>query len=72
MLIRSQLQYTGSFFMQTLAQLVMEGGELMVVILIVDRFESLKGWSGGNLYFFFGMMSVSFRVKHEHTETSPY
>ena len=46
--------------MQTLAQLVMEGGEMMVVILIVDRFESLKGWSGGNLYFFFGIMSVSF------------
>ena len=60
MLLRSHLQYTGSFIMQTLAQLVMEGGEMMVVILIVDRFESLKGWSGGNLYFFFGMMSVSF------------
>ncbi|MCR5279535.1 MAG: ABC-2 family transporter protein [Lachnospiraceae bacterium] len=60
MLLRSHLQYTGSFIMQTLAQLVMEGGEMMVVILIVDRFNSLKGWSGGNLYFFFGMMSVSF------------
>ncbi|MBQ1316467.1 MAG: ABC-2 family transporter protein [Lachnospiraceae bacterium] len=60
MLLRSHLQYPESFIMQTLAQLVMEGGELMVVILIVDRFQSLKGWSGGNLYFFFGMMSVSF------------
>lgn len=60
MLIRSQLQYPSSFIMQTLAQLVMEGGEMMAVILIVDRFQSLKGWSGGNLYFFFGMMSVSF------------
>ncbi len=60
MLLRSHLQYPSSFIMQTLAQLVMEGGEMMVVILIVDRFESLKGWSGGNLYFFFGMMSVSF------------
>jgi len=60
MLIRSQLQYPSSFIMQTLAQLVMEGGEMMAVILIVDRFQSLKEWSGGNLYFFFGMMSVSF------------
>ena len=60
MLLKSHLQYTSSFIMQTLAQLVMEGGEMMVVILIVDRFESLKGWTGGNLYFFFGMMSVSF------------
>ncbi len=60
MLIRCQLQYPSSFFMQTLAQLVMEGGEMMVVILIVDRFERLAEWSGSNLYFFFGMMSVSF------------
>ena len=60
MLLRSHLQYPSSFIMQTLAQLVMEGGEMMVVILIVDRFENLKGWTGGNLYFFFGMMSVSF------------
>ena len=59
-LLKSHLQYPSSFFMQSLAQLVMEGGEMMVVILIVDRFESLKGWSGGNLYFFFGIMSVSF------------
>lgn len=60
MLLRSHLQYPSSFIMQTLAQLVMEGGEMLAVILIVDRFGSLKGWSGGNLYFFFGMMSVSF------------
>ena len=60
MLLKSHLQYPSSFIMQTLAQLVMEGGEMMVVILIVDRFESLKGWSGGNLYFFLGIMSVSF------------
>ena len=62
MLLESHLQYPGSFIMQTLAQLVMEGGEMMVVILIVDRFERLKGWSGGNLYFFFGVMSVSFYI----------
>ena len=41
MLLKSHLQYPSSFIMQTLAQLVMEGGEMMVVILIVDRFERL-------------------------------
>ncbi len=59
-LLKSHLQYPLSFAMQMLAQLVMEGGEMMVVILIVNRFENLKGWTGGNLYFFFGVMSVSF------------
>ena len=59
-LIRSQLQYPLSFFMQTLAQLVMEGGEMLAVILLIDRFDRLNQWGPGDLYFFFGLMSVSF------------
>jgi len=60
MLFRSQLQYPASFIMQTIAQIVMEGGEMMAVLLIIDRFDALHQWSGGNLLFFFGLMSVSF------------
>ena len=59
-LMKSQLQYPASFIMQTIAQLVMEGGELLAVILIVDRFDHLNQWTPGDLYFFFGMMSVTF------------
>ena len=58
MLIRSHLQYPASFLMQTLAQLVMEGGEMMAVILLVDRFDHMNQWTGGNLYFFFGLTAV--------------
>lgn len=60
MLLKSQMQYPASFVMQTLAQLVMEGGEFLAVILIVDRFESLNQWTAGDLYFFFGVMAVTF------------
>ncbi len=60
MLIKSQLQYPVSFLLQTLAQLVMEGGEMLAVILIIDRFSGLKQWGAGDIYFFFGLMSVSF------------
>ena len=60
MLLKSQMQYPASFCMQTLAQIVMEAGELMAVLLLIDRFDSLNQWTGGNLLFFFGMMSVSF------------
>ncbi len=60
MLIRVRMEYPLSFFVQTLAQFVMEGGEMLAVILIVDRFDTLRQWTGGDLYFFFGMMSVSF------------
>ena len=62
MLIKSQLQYPLSFLMQTLAQLVMEGGEMLAVILIIDRFDRLNQWGAGDLYFFFGLMSVSFYI----------
>lgn len=60
MLLRSQMQYPASFIMQTIAQIVMEGGEMMAVLLIIDRFDTLNQWSGGNLLFFFGVMSVTF------------
>ncbi|MCR5767890.1 MAG: ABC transporter permease [Lachnospiraceae bacterium] len=62
MLMKSHLQYTSSFIMQTLAQLVMQCGEMLAVILIVDRFGMLGPWTGGNLFFFFGIMSVSFYI----------
>lgn len=60
MLLKSQWQYPASFFMQTLAQIVMEGGEMLAVLLIIRRFDSLHHWTGGNLLFFFGMMSLAF------------
>ncbi len=60
MLLKSQLQYPLSFLLQTLAQLIMEGGELLAVILLVNRFDRLNQWSAGDLYFFFGIMSVTF------------
>ena len=60
MLMKCQLEYPLSFFLQTLAQLVMEGGELMAVILIIDRFDRVNQWEAGDLFFFFGIMSVTF------------
>lgn len=58
--IRSQLQYPASFLMQTLAQLVMEGGEFMALMLVIDRFDRLNQWMPGDLFFFYGLMSVTF------------
>lgn len=60
MLFRCRLQYPVSFALQTLAQLVMESGEMLAVLLVIDRFGSMKGWSGGNLMVFFGVMSITF------------
>ena len=60
MLLRSQLQYPLSFIMQTLSQIVMTGGELMAVLLLIDRFDSLNHWSAGDLLFIYGMMDITF------------
>ena len=60
MLLKSQLQYPVSFLLQTLAQLVMEGGEMLALILIIDRFERVNQWEAGDLFFFFGIMAVTF------------
>ncbi len=60
MLLKSHLQYPSSFMIQTLAQIVMEGGEMMAVLLLVSRFRGMREWSGGDLLIFFGMVSITF------------
>lgn len=60
MLLKSQMQYPASFIMQTVSQLVMMGGELMTVLIVIDRFDSLNQWSGGDIMVFFGVMTISF------------
>ena len=41
-LLKSQMQYPLSFLLQTIAQLIMEGGEILAVILLMDRFDHLN------------------------------
>ena len=60
MLMKCQFEYPVSFFLQTLAQLIMEGGEMLAVILIINRFDRVNQWEAGDLFFFFGLMSVTF------------
>ena len=60
MLMKSRLQYPVSFTVQTLAQFVMEAGEMLAVLLVIDRFGGLRSWSGGELMIFFGVMSLAF------------
>lgn len=62
MLVKCQLQYRTSFVLQMISQLIMMGGEMLAIVLIVDRFGSLGRWSGGNLMFFFGVMTAQFYI----------
>ena len=58
MQIRCQLEYPASFLLQMFAQFIMEGSEMLAVILIVDRFGRVNQWEAGDLFFFFGMPSL--------------
>ena len=62
MYLKARMNYPKSFFIQTLSQLVMLGGELMAVLLVIDRFGGLKGWTGGDLLFFFGLLATAFFI----------
>ena len=59
---RCATQYRASFWMQTLAQLVMSGSELMAVLVLLGRFTSVGQWSGSEIMFFFGMMQMTFAI----------
>lgn len=59
MLLKSHLQYPSSFLLQTFAQLIMTGGELMAVVLLIDRFDTLNHWTGPDLMIFFGVMNIT-------------
>lgn len=59
MLLKCQLEYPLSFLLNTMSQLIMTGGELMAVILLIDRFTSIGQWTGSHILFFFGLMTLT-------------
>lgn len=60
MLLRSQLQYPLSFLLRTFSQIVMGCGELLAMLLLLDRFDQLNQWTGPDLLFFFGILEITF------------
>lgn len=62
MLLRSALQYRSSFLMQTLSQFIMTGGDLLAVLVLMDRFAHLGHWEPPEILFFFGVMQVIFAL----------
>lgn len=62
MLWKSALQYRSSLVMQIIAQIIMTGGELMAVVVILDRFKAVGQWTAPEVLFFFGVMHASFAL----------
>ena len=62
MLLRSAVQYRASFFLQTVGQLVMTGGDLAAVLVLMDRFAGVGRWAPAEILFFFGVMQITFAL----------
>lgn len=62
MMMRCQMQYRASFWMSTFSQFVMLGTEFLGVVLLLDRFTTLGQWNAGEIFFFFGHISMAFYI----------
>ncbi len=60
--IRSQMQYRASFIMLALGQFLATVGEFLGVLVLFDRFGSLRGWGLAEVALFYGMVNVAFAL----------
>ena len=56
------MQYRASFIMLTIGHLLATGIEFVAILVLFDRFGSLKGWSLYEVAFMYGVVNVSFAV----------
>lgn len=60
--LKSAAQYRASFLMQNLAQVIMAGGELLAVVVLMDRFSAAGRWQAAEIMFFWGIMQLTFAL----------
>ena len=62
MLWKSAAQYRASLLMQIIAQLIMTAGDLLAVLVLMDRFLHVGQWQPAEVLFFFGVMQLTFAM----------
>ena len=65
--VRSQMQYRMSFVMLTLAHLVTTAVEFIAILVLFDRFGSLKDWELGEVAFMYGLVNIAFSISDAAT-----
>ena len=60
--IRSQMQYRFSFFMELAGTALITLLEYAALALVFARFETLKGWTLGQVAFLYGLAELSFGI----------
>ena len=58
--IRSQLQYRAAFLLEMLANAIILSLFFISLVLILQRFENLGGWTLGEIAFLYGLVEVAF------------
>jgi ABC-2 type transport system permease protein len=56
------MQYRASFVMMTLGHLIITGIEFLGIVVLFERFESLRGWQLPEVAVFYGTISVGFAI----------
>ncbi|MBN4064731.1 ABC-2 family transporter protein [Dehalococcoides mccartyi] len=60
--VRSQMQYRVSFVMLTAAHFLTTIIEFVGVLVLFDRFGSLKGWELAEVAFMYGLVNIAFAI----------
>jgi ABC-2 type transport system permease protein len=60
--IRGQLQYRGSFILQSLGHCAVTAIEFLGVWALFSRFGALRGWSLAEAAMFYGLISITFSI----------
>ena len=60
--VRGQMQYRASFIMLSFGHLIITGSEFVGILVLFDRFGSLKGWTIYEVAFLYGMVNITFAL----------
>jgi len=60
--VRSQMQYRASFVMSAIGHGLVTGIEFLGVLILFQRFGSLRGWSLAEVALFYGIVNIAFAI----------
>ncbi len=60
--LRSQMQYRGSYIMQTFGAFLISGIEFLGIWALFARFGNLRGWTLPEAALFYGSVQIAFSI----------
>jgi ABC-2 type transport system permease protein len=60
--LRGQLQYRASFGLQIAGHVVLHGAEMVALVILFGRFDTLAGWELGEVAFLYGLSAIAFSL----------